>query len=226
MSKPKILCLHGFAESADVFKIRSRRIRELVEDHAELVYLNGPIDIGSLRFATQDENLQPANDFTNLGWWWWKQTGKNTELRGIGKTMDLLATVLEEQGPFDGIMGFSQGASLAILLAQILHTKNEALQFPREVNHPPIKFLVLAGAFEVEPKEYHGIYENKLDTPSLHMMGEYDTVIDIERSRKMAAVFKSPVCFEFRGGHFIPQTTECVKVVQEFLAPFIPGIAP
>ncbi|KAJ1812642.1 hypothetical protein LPJ75_003553 [Coemansia sp. RSA 2598] len=226
MGKPKILCLHGFAESAEIFKIRSRRIRELIGDHAELVYLDGPIDIGSLRFSMQDEGQQPAGEFTNLGWWWWKQTGKKTELRGIGKTMELLATVLEEQGPFDGIMGFSQGASLAILLAQLLHTKQDCLRFPREVSHPPVKFLVLAGAFGVEPEEYQGIYENRLDTPSLHMMGEYDTVIDIERSRRMAAVFESPVCFEFSGGHFIPQTTECLRVVQRFLAPFIPGIKP
>ncbi|KAJ1723061.1 Ovarian cancer-associated protein 2 [Coemansia erecta] len=227
-SKPKILCLHGFAESAEIFKIRSRNIRTLVGDHAEMVYVDGPLDVGNLRF-TADEFVKPAqNPFTNLAWWWWKTTGKRSELRGLGDTLAKLADVLNTQGPFDGILGFSQGAALAILLAEMLQgggtTAHDLLRFPEPVDHPQVKFVILAGAFGVEPEEYQGIYDTKLDVRSLHMTGEYDTVIESSRSRKMMDVFVDPVVFEFRGGHFIPQTPECLRVVRGFLLPFIPDL--
>lgn len=35
-NKPKILCLHGFGENADVFKLRLRHISKMVGDNAEL----------------------------------------------------------------------------------------------------------------------------------------------------------------------------------------------
>ncbi|KAJ2776723.1 Ovarian cancer-associated protein 2 [Coemansia interrupta] len=224
--KPKILCLHGFAESAEIFKIRSRNIRGLVGDHAEMVYLDGPLDVGNLRFTAEDFVKPKQNPFTNLAWWWWKTTGQRSELRGLGDTLEKLANVLNEQGPFDGILGFSQGAALAILLAEMLQegSSHEYLKFPKPVEHPQFKFVILAGAFGVEPEEYQGIYDTKLNVPSLHMTGEYDTVIETKRSRKMMEVFVDPVVFEFRGGHFIPQTPECLRVVRSFLLPFIPDL--
>ncbi|KAJ1845654.1 hypothetical protein LPJ73_004780, partial [Coemansia sp. RSA 2703] len=74
--KPKILCLHGFGESAEILKVRSRKIRALLEDRAEMVYLDGPLDVGNLRFTAEDFVKPPENPFTNLAWWWWKTTGK------------------------------------------------------------------------------------------------------------------------------------------------------
>ncbi|KAJ2377498.1 hypothetical protein H4S02_007632, partial [Coemansia sp. RSA 2611] len=61
MSRPKILCLHGFGESADLFKIRSRNFRSIVGEHAELVYPDAPIDVGSLRDALEDSSESSGN---------------------------------------------------------------------------------------------------------------------------------------------------------------------
>ncbi|KAJ2146568.1 Ovarian cancer-associated protein 2, partial [Coemansia sp. RSA 564] len=120
MTKPKILCLHGFGENAELFKIRSRNFRAVVGDTADLVFLDGPVDIGSLHMTTGGlVDASIAREFTNLGWWWMRR-GRSFEARGIGKTMDLISKVLTEQGPFDGILGFSQGASLAIVISALL----------------------------------------------------------------------------------------------------------
>ncbi|KAJ1861193.1 Family of serine hydrolases 3 [Coemansia sp. RSA 2703] len=136
----------------------------------------------------------------------------------------MLAHVLNTQGPFDGILGFSQGGALAVLLAKLLQGPQDCLAFPVPVDHPQFKFVILAGAFDVEPEEYQSIYATKLDIPSLHMTGEYDTVIESSRSRKIMEVFVDPVIYEFRGGHFIPQTPESLRVVRSFLLPFIPDL--
>ncbi|PIA13132.1 hypothetical protein COEREDRAFT_49831 [Coemansia reversa NRRL 1564] len=225
MSKSKILCLHGFGESAELFKIRSRNFRAIVGDCAELVYLDGPIDIGSLHMTTGDlEEAEVENEFTNLAWWWMRR-GESFEARGLGKTLDLISKVLNEQGPFDGIMGFSQGACLAIVIALLL--QGSATDGPislGEVDHPQIKFLILAGAFQLEVPEYDYLYTHKIDVPSLHITGTYDTVVEPERSKLVQGFFESPEVFEFVGGHFIPQSPKCARVMRAFLARFVPGI--
>ncbi|KAJ2078251.1 hypothetical protein H4R24_004618 [Coemansia sp. RSA 988] len=225
MSKPKILCLHGFGESAELFKIRSRNFRAIVGDSAELVYLDGPIDIGSLHMTTGDlEEAEVESEFTNLAWWWMRR-GESFEARGLGKTLDFIGKVLNEQGPFDGIMGFSQGACLAIVITLLL--RGSSADGPLslgEVDHPQIKFLILAGAFQLEVPEYGYLYAEKVDVPSLHITGTYDTVVEPERSQLVQSFFESPEVFEFVGGHFIPQSPKCAKVMRAFLARFVPGI--
>ncbi|KAJ2721478.1 Ovarian cancer-associated protein 2 [Coemansia sp. Benny D115] len=222
MAKPKILCLHGFAESGDIFRIRSRNIRALLEPHAELVYLDGPVDVGSLRFTSEEIADPQPSEFVNLAWWW-KRGGKNIELRGLGQSLQLIQDQIKEQGPFQGILGFSQGASLATIVAALLQgTRVPGL--PEDLGQGPLDFVILSGAFCVETPEHQLLYQTPIRTPSLHIMGEYDTVVGIDLSRKLASAFVDPKLFEFRGGHFIPLTAQCVKAVEEFVSPFVPGL--
>ncbi|KAJ2334666.1 hypothetical protein GGI00_001745 [Coemansia sp. RSA 2681] len=140
--------------------------------------------------------------------------------------MEFIGKVLNEQGPFDGILGFSQGGSLAVIIAALLEGR-EGPSFGIEVSHPPIKFVVLAGAFKAEAPQYQYIYDKPLaNTPSLHMMGTYDTVVGIEKPRQVLKMFEDPVVFEFDGGHFIPQTPKCIRTMTEFLVPHVPGLQP
>ncbi|KAJ1830455.1 Ovarian cancer-associated protein 2 [Coemansia sp. RSA 2711] len=223
MAKPKILCLHGFGESAELFKIRTRNIRAVVGEHAELVYPDGPIDIGSLHMTTGDlVDPEIASEFTNLGWWWMRR-GRSFEARGIGKTLDLIGKLLTEQGPFDGIVGFSQGAALAIVICALLAGREGPLSLGA-VEHPQMKFLLLAGAFQLEVPEYEYLYQGEFDVPSLHIVGAYDTVVEPERSRQVQGCFAAPEVFEFVGGHFIPQSPKCARIVRRFLAPFVAGL--
>ncbi|KAJ2353305.1 Ovarian cancer-associated protein 2 [Coemansia erecta] len=225
MTKPRILCLHGFGESAELFKIRSRNFRAVVGDNADLVYVDGPIDIGSLHMTTGDlVDPEIASEFTNLGWWWMRR-GRSFEARGIGKSLDLLGRVLAEQGPFDGILGFSQGAAMAIIICALLAGRaNDGPLSLGNIDHPQIKFLVLAGAFQLEVPEYNYLYEQPFAVPSLHIIGTYDTVVEPERSQLVQSYFNSPDIFEFVGGHFIPQSPKCARVMRAFLAQFIPAL--
>ncbi|KAJ1907867.1 hypothetical protein LPJ81_000479 [Coemansia sp. IMI 209127] len=227
MTKPKILCLHGFGESADLFKIRSRNFRRIVEEHAELVYVDGHLDIANLHLtaADLDKDNSMHTDFTNLAWWWARKS-KTTEYRGLEKALRQMGEILNEQGPFDGILGFSQGGCLGIIVSALLagRTQSDGLGFGMEVNHPPIKFMVLAGPFLLNDPRYQYLYSEKLNIPSFHMSGEYDTVITREEAHASSDVFVDPVVFDFVGGHYIPQTPQCNRAMASFVAPFIPGV--
>ncbi|KAI8319077.1 hypothetical protein GQ54DRAFT_318719 [Martensiomyces pterosporus] len=222
IAKPKILCLHGFAENAELFKIKSRNFRKVVGDSADLVYVDAPIDVGALRLTSEElAAADPKNDFSNFAWWWVKN-GKNPELRGIEECLTVIGNVLNEQGPFDGIVGFSQGAAFAVVISALLDGCKGSLSFGVEVSHPPIKFLLLAGAYRLDMPQYQYLYEKRFSMPSMHMMGTYDTVIEISRSQKLLECFDSPVVFEFVGGHFMPQTPKCAREMRAFLTRFIP----
>ncbi|KAJ1898457.1 Ovarian cancer-associated protein 2 [Kickxella alabastrina] len=233
MHKPKILCLHGFAESASVFRIRTRTLRALLASHAELIYLDAPVNIGDLHLTFQDtaDTQGAPSDFTNLGWWW-KRAGKHIELRGLGLSLALVAKTLEEQGPFIGILGFSQGGCLAAIIAALLQQQHDqkhkkhvnGLAFPVEISHPPVKFVIVAGAFPLDTAEHQALYGEKIQAASLHMMGAYDTVVAAESSQKLMRCFEAPQVFEFEGGHFIPQTLQCSRAVKRFLGPFVSGL--
>ncbi|KAJ1954733.1 Ovarian cancer-associated protein 2, partial [Linderina pennispora] len=96
-AKPKILCLHGYAENGELFQIKSRNFRRVIGDNAELVYPTAPIDVGILR-ATAEELLSPngGNDFRNFSWWWTK-SAQRIEVRGLDKSLKVIAQILNEQ---------------------------------------------------------------------------------------------------------------------------------
>ncbi|KAJ2521135.1 hypothetical protein H4217_001587 [Coemansia sp. RSA 1939] len=225
-SKPKILCLHGFGESGELLRIRSRNFHRVLEDHTDLVYLDGHLDIANLHLTAADLDRDNSThvDFKNLAWWWSRKS-KTVEYRGLEQSLEQVGRVLNEQGPFDGILGFSQGACLAIIIAALLGGRAEhGPGFGIEVTHPPIKFLVLAGAFLLSEPGYKYLYAEKINVPSFHMSGEYDTVIPRDEARAASSIFESPVLFDFVGGHFIPQTPQCASAMAAFVAPFVPGV--
>lgn len=54
---------------------------------------------------------------------WWdfhidEQTGKHIYSR-VNETIDYISKLCTEQGPFEGILGFSQGGMLAMMLLQL-----------------------------------------------------------------------------------------------------------
>jgi len=143
--------------------------------------------------------------------------------------MDKLAEVLKTEGPFDGVIGFSQGGAMAAMLASLLEPTRRAafeklypsggLSYPSSFTadtgyiesnfHAPLKFAVSYSGFAARGIEaYRGFYEPKIATPMLHFLGTLDAVV--EESRSLALVDN---CEESEGrvvyhpgGHFLPSS--------------------
>ncbi|KAJ1935768.1 Family of serine hydrolases 3, partial [Linderina pennispora] len=98
----------------------------------------------------------------------------------------------------------------------------EGYDFGVPVDHPPLKFIMLSGGVVMEIGELRKVLDTPFATPSMHMMGTLDTVIDIKGSRELASRFPDPVIYEFVGGHFLPNTPHCRRAMRAFLKPFIP----
>ena len=83
--------------------------------------------------------------------------------------------IIEEEGPFDGVIGFSQGAAVAANILLLYQAKN--LFGP-----PPFKVAVFLCATSLygapERKEYEayiqGLSKNPFQLPTVHVVGKLD----------------------------------------------------
>ncbi|OTA80298.1 hypothetical protein M434DRAFT_38030 [Hypoxylon sp. CO27-5] len=101
----RFLCLHGRGTNAEIFKEQTARIREAIGQDNEFVFINGktPADavpgIGSVTASQVCERL----GFVPL----------DAEPSVYQAFFLDLRHFIQSQGPFDGLIGFSEGASIA-----------------------------------------------------------------------------------------------------------------
>ncbi|KAI8870005.1 hypothetical protein GQ42DRAFT_163047 [Ramicandelaber brevisporus] len=111
----RFLCLHGHAQNATIFYGRTGAFRKAFKSTAEFTFANAPhaipIDTPQHDGGEVTQSSQPLS---------WCEKLPDGTVYGLDAAMDSLADVLKEQGPFDGLLAYSQGASIGVLLAAIL----------------------------------------------------------------------------------------------------------
>lgn len=175
-------------------------------------------------------------EIDSWAWWRWEEaTGVYINLRA---TFDSVARCIREDagGHIDAVVGFSQGACLAAMVASAMEklpggefrrAPAPAAEGPgsrydwgwvdglREANgNRPLKFAVLYSSFKPPQEELAWLFEPKIQTPTLHYIGSLDTVVSEERSRTLLDASQDPVLVTHPGGHFLP-------VKKEWAAPLI-----
>ncbi|RUS13663.1 serine hydrolase FSH [Endogone sp. FLAS-F59071] len=105
------------------------------------------------------------------------------------------------QGPFDGVLGFSQGATMASLLTALLERPHlQSSVGGHEINHRPFRFSMMFSGFKAIPTTFHPLYNPPIDTPSLHVIGIMDTIISPERAQLLTHCFVEPMVQLHDGG--------------------------
>jgi len=139
-----------------------------------------------------------------------------TQTEGFDKSLTYLKTAFEEKGPFDGILGFSQGAAMAAAVCG----KQEQL-----VGEIDFRFCVLCSGFTpwplLEMKE-----KRSIKCPSLHIFGSQpgkDRQIVTQASSDLAGLFEDgcATIVEHDFGHIIPTKSPYIDEIKAFLYQFI-----
>ncbi len=150
--------------------------------------------------------------------------------------MARIAEVLKSEGPFGGVVGFSQGGAAAGMVASLLERgRREAFEkaemsggmsFPDsflaegEVIHPPLRFAISYSGFGAPSQRYQAFYEPKIETPVLHFLGSLDSVVEESRSQRLidacAGKREERVVFH-PGGHFLPSQKQFLNTVIGFI---------
>lgn len=145
--------------------------------------------------------LREGDDVPTRTWFELDSQGKWTK-SSYDATIQHIQSVWEQQGPFDGLFGFSQGGTLAAVLAAM-----------SESHFPSLKFVICFGAPDVQTLP-NGI---SCTIASLHGMGKTDLIVSREKSMSLANRFTNPVCFEHELGHCLPKKAEHIQMINDFI---------
>lgn len=194
MKKLRILCLHGYHGSADIMQNQSNSLVSELKELADFIYLDAP------SLAEGDHGWWHAIEASNKV----KGAGVHTtpvSYKGWAKTYEHIVSFFRDNGPFDGVLGFSQGAALTALLVGLRAPDGIiGAQYPLAFN-----FAILVGGFFANDPLLQSLYEAKdsYDLPSVHIIGRADFIVPLRYSYEVSALFKRPLVIEHNGGHVI-----------------------
>ncbi|RAK81332.1 uncharacterized protein BO72DRAFT_492158 [Aspergillus fijiensis CBS 313.89] len=241
-AKFRILMLHGYAQTAQALRIKTRPLlQDLTQTLTpvierkypggiEYLFPDGPIDLdtNTTSFTTSKSHLTNG---TRLAWW--LNLDDTSRYIFLNDTIHYLSEYLEGT-PIHAIIGFSQGAALAVMLAAMCEAAADPqrLQAMQTQNLPvgtflqslpgqkSLEFVLSFCGFRGTMEYYSSLYTPALSTPSFHAIGVFDTMITAEESRELLKAFVAPEVRWFFGGHFVPRDTESIRQVVGFLKRF------
>lgn len=138
------------------------------------------------------------------GWWFntedhhFKATVPSVLCVGFTDSINLVKKTFLEQGPFDGILGFSQGAAFVSILCAMkkkqckykiiyisitiyyMQSTHDHTNF-FEVLEIEFDFVIIISGFKSLCAPHSIYYDEEIDIPSLHICGENDQVIPAGR---------------------------------------------
>jgi fermentation-respiration switch protein FrsA (DUF1100 family) len=175
-------------------------------------------------------------------WAWWRRNDSTGEYIGLNAGFQRIADTIKQHNGVDAVIGFSQGGCAAGFVASLLEegrvdvfaaaAEEGGVGYPTEFLadsgvqiNSPLRFAVSYAGFYAPNDSYKAFYEPKLSTPTLHVIGSLDTVV--EESRTNGLVER---CVEGRrtvvhhpGGHFVPIGKEQVGVLVGWIREALEG---
>lgn len=117
------------------------------------------------------------------------------------------------QGPFDGVLGFSQGGVFASILGAMGATRAEEAP---ELHS--LRFAVMFSAFPSRAAIHTGLwYTRDVPLKSLHVWGERDSIVPPVASEALRARFRDAETVLHPGGHVVPGAREPLDAVRAFV---------
>ncbi|MED6207795.1 hypothetical protein PIB30_038891 [Stylosanthes scabra] len=165
--KPRVLCFHGYRTSGEILKksIMSRW-PEAVTQKLDLVFFDG-------KFLAhgKSSSLDGISDPPRYEWF---RTNEDLSLvRNFEECVAYIEDYMVNNGPFDGLLGFSQGALVAAALPG-MQAQGVALGKVEK-----IKFLILISGAKFGGKKYEmptmasNAFSYPIKCPSLHFIGSF-----------------------------------------------------
>ena len=266
--------LHGYTQTPALFRAKTRALAKALAKPYPALHLSypaaphrlSPADIpGSNSNSSSNNNHHHHPDEEEgeeeeeapeaYGWWRRKdrtlrdgqgqETG-DTEVvyEGLENGLSRIAECIRAEGPFDGVVGFSQGAAAAAMVASLLEggrARREAFDRARAgggVPFPdcflgavdgfvqgPLRFAVCYGGFRAPGGLYAGFYEPRVRTRVLHVLGRVDGVVDAVRGMQLVGACEGGEgrVVVHPGGHFVPSQKPWLDAVVGFVKQCMEG---
>lgn len=223
----KILCLHGFLQNGKVFSEKSSGLRKLLKKaNVHLEYIDGPVVLEKkdLPFEVEDDKWAEIVDAgVNRAWFYHDSVSKNLDLT---EAISTVVKHIKENGPYDGILGFSQGAAVSTIISNTVQSQSE-LKGIQDYFKVAIE---VSGYSFTEPKPdsedslqitekfvdaFTVPTEHSYSTTNIFIYGSNDNSVPGVRSQFLAAMYPEDkkTIFEHDGGHFVPNKKDFLRPV-------------
>ncbi|KAF7632396.1 FSH1 domain-containing protein [Meloidogyne graminicola] len=225
----KILCFHGYRQNAEIFKKKSGALRKLLRSQAKfgklyflavlkiLEFISAPFPINSMirEFKEGDEDDEEKKEEEGRAWWFSNREQRSFSSRevctiadGFEESVEYTLEYINNQGPFDGFLGFSQGSSFIHLLL----ASNPSLN---------VRFVILFSGFKSLSSVHTQLTTVKISIKSLHIWGLNDEIVLPKNSELLAEEsFKEAQICTHSGRHCVPPLREIRGRLEEFLDQF------
>ncbi|XAR69781.1 Dihydrofolate reductase [Bertholletia excelsa] len=189
----KILCLHGFRTSGSFLRKQISKWDPSIFAHFHLEFPDGLYPAGG---KADIEGIFPPPYFE-----WFQFNEDFTEYTNLEECIHHLCQYMTVKGPFDGLLGFSQGATLSALLLGY-QAQGKVLK-----DHPPLKlFVSISGAKFRDPSICDVAYKDPIKVKSVHFIGDKDWLK--LPSEELATAFHNPLIVRHPQGHTVPRLDE------------------
>ncbi|XP_078035383.1 esterase AGAP003155 [Augochlora pura] len=209
-TKLRIIAIHGYAQSDSIFYTKLGSLRKGFKKEVEFTFLRAPHNVSMKSNFGIDESGE------GYGWWFntedhiFKAITPSPLCVGFEDSIELIKKEFQKSGPFDGILGFSQGGAFATILCCMQQKKLLEFQF---------NFAIIISGFKSLCAPHAIYYDDKINIPSLHIYGDTDQIIPTEMAEKVSELFINKKIVKHEGGHYIPSKKDFYKdFIMEMLA--------
>ncbi|XP_014237516.1 esterase OVCA2 [Trichogramma pretiosum] len=200
--KLKILAIHGYRQSDKIFSAKLGSLRKSFKKEIDFTFLKAPHKVPPIienPHSQKDE--EPVEDTEQYGWWFntedrvFKAIEPSDKSVGFEESVKVVQKVFDEQGPFDGLIGFSQGGSFVSILCALQQQKKLPINFD---------FAIIISGFKSLCQPHEIYYNEQITLPTLHVYGEGDQVIPTHMAKELSDLFDNKQEFVHEGGHYVP----------------------
>jgi len=228
-SRPlRVLALHGGGSNANIMKYQTTELRKSLGNQAEWDFLNGRRLWKDQVNSEMMVALSKGEPFR--GWYAveCEEDGGPTDRSYHDKLfdksvkftydevetgVDYVLAHIQDHGPFDVLLGFSQGCIVTHLIAATLRQRGQAI---------PWALSVFFCGIPVRDNKYMDLFNDPLPVRSVQIYGKEDEMYDYGKSAQ-PGMYVDPIILEHTEGHKFP--TRCPhkaeiyeRVCQEMLA--------
>ena len=215
----RVLALHSFRTSGAIFAAQMRRAGWLLPEGGaapaaagvadgtgtvEVVFLDAPFE-ASGKLPPRIAEFFPDGPYLE----WWNASDDGTVYEGLEDTLAYVDDFVAREGPFDGVIGFSQGGTLAALLCALQERRRRLASpaaAPAELTPEDFRFCICVCGLRSRLREHRQLYESGIRLPSLHFLGRADSLT--AHSRRLVESFEDPLVVEHGRGHVVPPLAE------------------
>ncbi|KAJ5115986.1 hypothetical protein N7456_000334 [Penicillium angulare] len=228
-AKLKILMIHGYTETGESFRADISGLEKALQKAfpAAPAPNHHPLYPGGLElfFPTGTWRLRPTDwaryiPGTDPGYGWFYKVPDDEEFPGLDQGLTRLGELMKAEGPFAGVIGYSQGGFLTGLISSMLEPgrkqrfeeiekESGGISFPAAFEDvQPIKFSISCCGFAGLSPRYKAFYSPPISS-LLHVNGRLDDIVYDKRSRTLIDASlgdEEEKVLIHPGGHTVPTT--------------------